>query len=48
MNGDFIEQRKKAGDVVFVNRYDAESVESFCRLIDRFVAREKGVDARTS
>ena len=37
MDNHFIETRRRAGDVLFINRYDSKSIERFCLLIDRIV-----------
>jgi len=36
----FVEERKKAGDVIFVNRYDTESLDRFAELIDTLTTQE--------
>lgn len=36
----FVEERRKAGDVVFVNRYDKESMDRFSDLVDTLTTEE--------
>ena len=33
----FIKERKRKGDIIFINRYDHKSLEEFCFLVDRLV-----------
>lgn len=43
MDSSFLSERRDAGDILFINSYDLQSLEDFCRLIESLGSRgEKG------